>query len=135
MFSRQVNITSHHQTFLSVPGAKLDSRIYLETLLNTPSRDFPSKIGKEGEATQRLLGDVLICLLAYETPAHIDGHTEGSCKHLVKPTWSLDDPAVPTCVLSRKVDGEVIASFQVPSETNGVRTSDFRQSLMPTAGG
>jgi hypothetical protein len=84
MFSGQVNITSHHQTSLSVPGAKLDSRIYLETLFNMPSRDFPSKIGEEGEATQRLLGDVLICLLAYETPAHIDGHNgrvmQASCQ-------------------------------------------------------
>jgi hypothetical protein len=84
MFSRQarVNITSHHQSFF-VPDAKLDSRVHLQTF-DKPSRDLPSEIGKGDEATQRLPGDVLICLFACEAPAHIDGHTaavtQASCQ-------------------------------------------------------
>jgi hypothetical protein len=123
----KVNIKSHTTKQVSSRDAKLDSRVHLETL-NTLSRDFPSKIGKGGEATQRLPGDVLICPLAYEAPAHIDGHTA----RVMQPSCQTDlvtgRPRSPhLCSLEKSRCAEAIASlFQVPSETNGVRASDFR---------
>jgi hypothetical protein len=97
--------TSNHTTKQLRPGVPSWILGSTSKRSSTLSRDFPSKIGKGDEATQRLPGDVLICPLAYEgASAHRWPHGRGHATILSNRLGSLDDPAASTCVLSRKVD-------------------------------
>jgi hypothetical protein len=79
-----VNITSHHRTFSSrTPSWILGSTSKRPT---RPPAIFLPRSGRGTKQPQRLPGDVLICLLACQAPAHIDGHTAP----VTQASWQTD---------------------------------------------
>jgi len=103
----------HHITppNIFVPDAKLDSRRDHPETFNTPSRDFPSEIGKGDEATptsSRRCFNLPLRLSGRQRTSMATRH--GSRKHPCQTDLVTGRPRSPHLCSLEKVDAEVIAS-------------------------
>jgi len=126
------NNQSHHPTFF-VSDAKLDSRGHLETF-NTPSPRFSFQ-DRGRRSNSALPGNVaFIRLLAYGGASVHRLYPHGRVMQAsCQPDLITGHPHLCSLEKSRRCRGNCL-NTQVPSETNGVRASDFRQSLVPNPG-